>query len=65
MQAEKEYEKEMGFTVKKRTPARKAGGSSKGGHVNKKTRASFDLSNASMKDSNSSTGYSTNAAREL
>ena len=54
----------MGFTAKKRTPAKKAGGSSKGGHVKKKTRAAFDLSNVSMKDSNASTGYSTNAARE-
>ena len=63
--AEKEANKELGIQVKKRSPAKKGKGTSRGGTINKKTKASFELSGASLADAEEGKGYSTNAAREI
>ena len=45
---EREAAKEMGITVKKKSPAKKGRGSSRGGLINKKIKAGFELSGASI-----------------
>ena len=44
----READKDLG--IKKRSPAKKGSGSSRGGLINKKTKASFELSGASIAD---------------
>ena len=44
---------------------KKAKGASRGGHVNKKARAAFELSGASIADYESGRAASTDAAREM
>ena len=51
--------------IKKRSPAKKAKGQSRGGLINKKTKASFELSGASIVESEEGRGLSTNAAKEI
>ena len=63
--AERETEKELGIAAKKRSPAKKGSGSSRGGMLTKKTKTAFELSNVSVADAEEGKGYSTNAAREL
>ena len=59
----READKELG--IKKRSPAKKAKGSSRGGLINKKTKASFELSGASIADAEEGRGLSTAAAKEM
>ena len=50
---------------KKRTPAKGGQGSSRGGLVNKKTKAAFELSGASIADHEEGKGLSTAQAKEM
>ena len=59
----READKELG--IKKRSPAKRAHGGSRGGLINKKTKASFELSGASIVDAEEGRGHSTNAAKEI
>ena len=54
----------MGMDVKK-SPAKKGRGTSRGGQVNKKLKASLELSGASLNDMDEGKGFTTNAAREM
>ena len=51
--------------IKKRSPAKKGSGASRGGIISKKERSTFELVGASVTASEEGKGYSTNAAREL
>ena len=62
--AEREEAKELGIAVR-RTPAKKARGSSRGGQVNKKLKATFELSGAGIADQEAGKGATLNAAKEL
>ena len=62
--AEREAAKEMGIAIK-RTPAKKARGSSRGGQVNKKLKATMELSGAGIADQEAGKGATLNAAKEL
>ena len=61
---EKAQASDMGMAAK-RTPAKKGRGQSRGGQVNKKLRASIELSGASLQEMDDGKGFTTNAAREL
>ena len=60
----REAEKEMGIQTKKRSPAKGGSGSSRGGHVSKKIKASFEMSGQSIQDMEEGKGLSTNSAKE-
>ena len=62
---EKAQAEEMGLTVKKRTPAKKGKGTSKGGLINKKNKATFELSGASITDMESGNQVSTQASKDI
>ena len=62
---EKQQAKEMGIETKKRSTSKKSKGQSRGGLINKKLRASLELSGASFQDMEEGKGYSTTAARDL
>ena len=55
----------MGIEIKKRSPAKSSKGASRGGKVNKKDRASFELSGASVADMEEGKGISTQQAKEM
>ena len=64
--SEKQDEKDLGIEQSNRkSPAKKGKGASKGGNLNKKTRAAFDLAGASIRDMEEGKGASTNAAMDL
>ena len=63
---ERDAAKEMGLTVAKKSPAKGKGkGTSRGGLINKKTKASFELSGASIQEMEDGKGVSTQAAKSL
>ena len=61
--AEREAAKDIGISVAKRKSTGKRG-VSRGGQINKKTRASFELSTASIEDSETGKGHSVSQAKE-
>uniref|UniRef100_A0A7S3FSX3 MRPL25 domain-containing protein n=1 Tax=Strombidium rassoulzadegani TaxID=1082188 RepID=A0A7S3FSX3_9SPIT len=63
-QAQKDLNKSIGVESKKPT-SKKSRGASKGGNVNKRLRASFELTGASINDMDAGKGYSTQAARDM
>ena len=62
--AERDELKEMGIAIKK-SPAKKARGSSRGGQISKKLKATFELSGAGIADQEDGKGATLNAAKEI
>ena len=65
MAVQREVSKELGIHDKKNPTNKKRGGSSRGGQINKKTKASFELGGANVKSAEEGKGFSTTAAKDL